>query len=242
MYEIGRQCSTNKSESQAVIGDRAFWKEFKYARGTEVFAEAETADYVYQILSGAVRTVKLLLDGRRQIGTFHLPGDIFGIDSGDVHRFTAEAIVETHVLIAKRKRIFGESEENLALTAEVLKLTARSLHHVENHLLLLGRQTSIERVAAFLIEMDRRLQSPTVMVLPMSRRDIADYLGLTIESISRALSVLQNEGLLSFRGHAHRNIVLHHKTKLAQLANSSETNKSCTRLLPHRPRPVLPVS
>src|SRR5262249_21153861 len=135
---------------------------------------------------------------------------------------TAEAIVDTRVLITKSRRIFEESEESLALTREVLKLTARSLQHAENHLLLLGRQTSIERVAAFLIEMDRRLHSPSEMTLPMTRRDIADYLGLTIESVSRALSIFRREGLLSFREYAHRQLVLHHRTKLAQLAISSK--------------------
>jgi CRP/FNR family nitrogen fixation transcriptional regulator len=223
MLEVGSDRSIGKSEPQVAIGERAFWSEFKYRQGTEVFAETETADYAYQILSGAVRTFKLLPDGRRQIGAFYLLGDIFGIENGNAHRFTAEAIVDTKVLIAKRSQIFGQSEESLALTREVLKLTARSLQHAENHLLLLGRQTSIEKVAAFLIEMDRRLQSPREMILPMTRRDIADYLGLTVESVSRALSIFRREGLLSFRGYGHRLIVLHRRTKLAQLAISSES-------------------
>jgi CRP/FNR family nitrogen fixation transcriptional regulator len=106
------------------------------------------------------------------------------------------------------------------------------LQHAENHLLLLGRQTSVEKVAAFLIEMDRRLQSsPGEIILPMNRRDIADYLGLTIESVSRALSILRSEGLLSFRGYAHRGIVLHQRTRLAQLAISSE-KLPCGNYLP----------
>jgi CRP/FNR family nitrogen fixation transcriptional regulator len=144
-----------------VFGERAFWSEFKYREGNEVFAETETAHYVYQIISGAVRTFKLLPDGRRQIGAFYLPGDMFGIENGDAHRLTAEAIIGTSVLIAKSRQIFEGSEESLCLTRELLKLTARSLQHAENHLMLLGRQTSVEKVAAFLIEMDRRLQSPT---------------------------------------------------------------------------------
>jgi CRP/FNR family nitrogen fixation transcriptional regulator len=223
MLDIGSRRSTNKSGPQVVIGERAFWNKFKYPTGIEVFAETETAEYVYQILSGAVRTIKLLPDGRRQIGAFYLPGDIFGVENGDVHRLTAEAIVDTEVLIAKRTLVFGESVESLTSSREVLKLIAMSLQHAESHLLLLGRQTSVERVAAFLIEMDRRLRSPREMVLPMTRRDIADYLGLTIESVSRALSIFRREGLLSFRGYAHRQVVLHHRTKLARLANSSES-------------------
>jgi CRP/FNR family transcriptional regulator, nitrogen fixation regulation protein len=160
MLDIISRHSTGKLDYLVAIGESAFWSEFKYAKGTEIFAENETADYVYQIISGAVRTLKLLPDGRRQIGAFYLPGDIFGVENGDAHRITAEAIVDIKVLLAKRTRIFGEfSEESLTGTREVLKLLTRSLQHAENHLLLLGRQTSVEKVAAFLIEMDRRLQS-----------------------------------------------------------------------------------
>jgi CRP/FNR family transcriptional regulator, nitrogen fixation regulation protein len=173
-------------------------------------------------VSGAVRTFKLLPDGRRQIGAFYLPGDIFGVENGGAHRFTAEAIVDTKVLLAKRTRVFGGSEDSLINTRELIKLVGRSLQQAENHLLLLGRQTAIERVAAFLIEMDRRLQSPREMILPMTRRDIADYLGLTLESVSRILSIFRREGLLSFREHNNRQIVLQHRIKLAQLAGSSE--------------------
>jgi CRP/FNR family transcriptional regulator, nitrogen fixation regulation protein len=222
MREIASQHSSSKPEHHAVIGARCFWSEFRYLKGTEVFAEEETAEYVYSILSGAVRTFKLLPDGRRQIGTFYLRGDIFGVEDGEVHRLTAEAIVDTTVLIAKRRRILEESEESLTLSRELLKLIAKSLHHAENHLLVLGRQTSIERVAAFLIEMDQRLQSPMVMILPMKRRDIADYLGLTVESVSRALSIFERDGLLSFQGHLNRQVVLHDRTRLAQVAPSSE--------------------
>ena len=71
--------------------------EYKYKRGTEIFGEAEPADYIYQVIEGAVRSHKLLSDGRRQIGAFHLIGDIFGLENGDFHRFTAEAIVDTTV-------------------------------------------------------------------------------------------------------------------------------------------------
>ena len=79
--------------------------EFKYSKGTEIFGEAEPADYIYQVIEGAVRSHKLLSDGRRQIGAFHLPGDIFGLENGDFHRFTAEAIVDTTVRLVKRQSL-----------------------------------------------------------------------------------------------------------------------------------------
>jgi CRP/FNR family nitrogen fixation transcriptional regulator len=200
------------------LGRKAFWREFKYQRGTEIFGEAEPADYVYQITSGAVRTFKLLLDGRRQIAAFYLPGDIFGIEIGAAYRFTADAIVDTAVCIAKRRSIFGEGAEE-DISATVLKLITKNLHHAENHVMLLGRQTALERLAAFLTEMDERLQSPNVLILPMTRRDIADYLGLSLETVSRTFSVLQGMELLSLQGEQHgRKIVLHRRSKLAQLA------------------------
>jgi CRP/FNR family transcriptional regulator, nitrogen fixation regulation protein len=201
------------------FGRKVFWSEFKYQRGTEIFGEAEPADHVYKIKLGAVRTFELLADGRRQIAAFHLPGDIFGIETGDAYRFTAEAIVHTAVWIAKRRSFFGEGAEE-DISATVLKLIAKNLHHAENHLMLLGRQTALERLAAFLTEMDDRLQSPNVMILPMTRRDIADYLGLSLETVSRTFSVLQGMELLSVQGGEQhgRKIVLHRRSKLAQLA------------------------
>jgi CRP/FNR family nitrogen fixation transcriptional regulator len=91
---------------------------------------------------------------------------------------------------------------------------------MENHLLLLGRQTALEKVASFLLEIDRRLQQPEVMVLPMGRRDIADYLGLTLETVSRSLSTLRDEGILSVGRNQGRQIVLHDRSLLAQRATS----------------------
>ena len=200
------------------FGEKAAWSEVKYQKGREIFGEAEPADYVYQVMSGAVRTFELLADGRRQIAAFHLPGDIFGIEIGDAYRFTAEAIVHTAVWIAKRRRIFGEGAEE-DISAMVLKLITKNLHHAENHVMLLGQQTALERLAAFLTEMDDRLQSPNVMILPMTRRDIADYLGLSLETVSRTFSVLQGMELLSVQGEQHgRKIVLHRRSELAQLA------------------------
>src|SRR5262249_20327920 len=150
----------------AIVDQNTPWSEFKYHQDTKVFGEAEPADYVYQIRDGAVRAYKRLLDGRRQISAFHLPGDLFGLENGEFHRFSAEAIIDTTVWMAKRQTLFGEHAKSsgAGATMDVLKLVTRSLQHVENQLLLLGRQNSLERVAAFIIEMDQRLQEPDVMV------------------------------------------------------------------------------
>ena len=99
----------------------------------------------------------------------------------------------------------------------MLSMTTDNLQHAENHMLLLGRKTSLERVAAFLLEMDRRLSPAGVIALPMTRRDIADYLGLTMETVSRALSALQKKGFLKFLGQTQREIVVLNPAGLAEL-------------------------
>lgn len=191
--------------------------EFTYKKGTEIYGEKEPADYVYQVKSGAARSYKLLSDGRRQIGAFHLAGDIFGLENGSEHRFTAEAIVKTTVRLIKRRSLELVAESDAMVARNLLTLTTDNLQHAEDHMLLLGRKTSLERVAAFLTEMDRRLTAAGVMALPMSRRDIADYLGLTLETVSRALSRLHELGILGFLGTNQRQIVLLDRQHLASL-------------------------
>jgi CRP/FNR family transcriptional regulator, nitrogen fixation regulation protein len=191
--------------------------EFKYHRSAEIFGEREPAEYVYQVIEGAVRSYKLLSDGRRQIGAFHLAGDMFGLENGGVHRFTAEAIVDTTVRLVKRVSLVHIAENDVTIARDLLNMTAINLRHAEDHMLLLGRKTSLERVAAFLLEMDCRLTAAGIMALPMCRRDIADYLGLTLETVSRALSTLHHKGILGFLGQTQRQIVLLDRPRLAAL-------------------------
>ncbi|MBR1120973.1 helix-turn-helix domain-containing protein [Bradyrhizobium lablabi] len=191
--------------------------EFSYRKGAEIFGEKEPADYVYQIATGAVRSYKLLSDGRRQIGAFHLAGDIFGLEIGTDHRFTAEAIVDTTVRLMKRRSLELVAQNDLMVARNLLSMTTNNLRHAEDHMLLLGRKTSLERVAAFLIEMDKRSTAAGILALPMCRRDIADYLGLTLETVSRALSRLHALGILAFIGNNQRQIVLRDRDKLASL-------------------------
>jgi CRP/FNR family transcriptional regulator, nitrogen fixation regulation protein len=150
-----------------------------------------------------------------------LPSDIFAAEDGDVYRFTAEAVVNTTVWIAKRQSLFARlADADIPAVNNVRHLVTRALEHAENHLLLLGRQNSQENVAAFLLEKDHRLEHPKIMMLPMGRRDIADYLGLTLETVSRALSNFRDEGILSVGGQMLREIELHDRSKLARRATS----------------------
>ncbi|MBR0798810.1 helix-turn-helix domain-containing protein [Bradyrhizobium jicamae] len=191
--------------------------EFHYRKGTEIYGENEPAEYVYQVVSGAVRSYKLLSDGRRQIGAFHLVGDIFGLENDETHRFTAEAIVDTNVRLTKRVCLERVARVDPAIAHNLLIMTNSNLRHAEDHMLLLGRKTALERVAAFLLEMDRRLTGVDVVALPMCRRDIADYLGLTLETVSRALSKLHAFGALNFLGSNQREIMLVDRDQIARL-------------------------
>ena len=169
---------------------------FRYARDEEIYGEAGEAKFVYKVVSGAVRSHKLLSDGRRQIGAFHLPGDVFGLESGSAHRLTAEAVVDTQTLIFDRSAVEYFALRDIEAARELWRLAARDLDHAVDHMLLLGRKTALERVADFLLEMDARMRPSGAIGLPMLRRDIADYLGLTLETVSRVISRLEAEGVL----------------------------------------------
>lgn len=189
--------------------------EFSYKKDEEIFGEDEPSEYVYQIIRGSVRSYKLLSDGRRQIGAFYLPGDVFGLESGPVHRLTAEAIVDTTVRLVKRRSLEEAARSAVQVARSLWSMTAGELRHAEDHMLLLGRKNAMERVASFLLEMDRRLAVAGMMALPMCRRDIGDYLGLTLETVSRALSQLHSQGVLGFSG--ARQIVLRNRQRLRSM-------------------------
>ena len=189
--------------------------EFTYSKDEEIYGEDEPAEYVYQVIRGAVRTYKMLCDGRRQIGAFHLPGDVFGLEVGASHRLAAEAIVDTTVRLVRRRSLEQAAATNVRVSHKLWTMTAGELRHAEEHMMLLGRKNAIERVASFLLEMDRRLAVAGMMALPMCRRDIGDYLGLTLETVSRALSQLNDEGVLGFSG--ARQIVLRDRQRLRNL-------------------------
>jgi CRP-like cAMP-binding protein len=167
-----------------------------YGREEEIFGEGEEAESVYRVMQGAVRTYKVLSDGRRQITGFHLPGDLFGFEQGEIHRHTAEALSGTRVLIFKRRQIERIATHRAEVACQLWSLATRSLRHAQDHMMLLGRRSALERVAAFLLDVDLRLGGTGTFDVPMTRRDIADYLGLTIETVSRTISQLEGEGAL----------------------------------------------
>jgi CRP/FNR family nitrogen fixation transcriptional regulator len=172
----------------------------KVGREEEVYGEQEPAEFLYKVVSGAIRTFTITEDGRRQIDAFHLPGDVFGFEQGAVHRFSAEAIGESELIVASRASIERMAEQDGHAARELWAMTARQLGRVCDHMLMLGRKGAFERVVAFLLEMSARDRQSQNVNLPMSRTDIADYLGLTIETVSRCFSKLDRSHAIELDG------------------------------------------
>ncbi len=183
-----------------------------YPRNSEIFGENEPADYLYKVVSGSVRTYKILSDGRRQVGGFYLPGDIFGLEFADEHTLSAEAITDAKVLVIKRSALTALARHDASVAQQLFTLTGRELHRVQDRILLLIKSAQ-ERVASFLLEMSERASQNNTIELPMSRQDIADYLGLTIETVSRTLSSLETAAAIEVS--TSRRIVLRNRAALA---------------------------
>jgi len=167
-----------------------------YARDREIFGEGEPANKVYKVISGAVRVFRILADGRRQILKFCLPGDVFGIEMGAEHNANAESIGDSLVVVALRSHVLGD---DASLSPRLWRLAMSDLRRSHDQILNLGRRSASERLASFLAEMAERLGDEGTIELPMSRQDIADYLGLTIETVSRTLTQFRSLGLITIR-------------------------------------------
>jgi len=185
-----------------------------FSRNQVIYGENRPADYVYRVVSGSVRACKVLNDGRRRIEAFYLPGDIFGLEMDDEHHFSAEAITDATILIVKRTALIALAEVDCDVARRLWTYTARELQRVQDHMLLLTR-TAQERVASFLLELAKRLAAVEAMDIPMSRQDIADYLGLTIETISRTLTQLETQAAIALP--TSRRIVLSDRRALTRL-------------------------
>jgi CRP/FNR family nitrogen fixation transcriptional regulator len=169
-----------------------------YRPGDEIYAQAEETDLIYRVVSGAVRTTRLDSDGRRQIGDFYYAGDFFGLEAGPEHRFSAEALCDAQIQVLKRSSL-AVADEAGGIERMIWMATARELERTREHLMMLGRKTAREKVASFLFDLADR-QGGDIQTLTMGRQDMADYLGLTIETVSRMLTQLQSEGLVTFMG------------------------------------------
>ena len=186
----------------------------RFSRNAEIYGQDEAAEYLYQVISGSVRTYRMLDDGRRQISAFYMPGDIFGVEAGDLHLSSAEAISDAQVLIVKRSAVLARAEHEKDLAKQLWTLTVRELQRMQEHSLVLIKSAE-ERVAGFLLEMAGRGAAGAAVELPMSRQDIADYLGLTIETVSRTFTQLAQSGTIVLE--TSRRILFRNRAALSRL-------------------------
>jgi len=161
--------------------------------GSEIYGQGEKADSLYRVEFGAVRVYRLLADGRRQIAAFHMAGEVFGFEADRTHHFFADAICATGI---RAVRLSGPAD----MARDLLPLALKGLVRAQEHLLVLGRQSAAERVAAFLVDLAERQGGLDQVDLPMSRTDIADYLGLTIETVSRVFSKFREKRIIRLNG------------------------------------------
>jgi CRP/FNR family nitrogen fixation transcriptional regulator len=163
-----------------------------FSAGSEIYVPGQAADTLYHVEFGAVRLHRLLSDGRRQVIAFYLAGETFGFAAEPTHSFFAEAIVATGAKAISQPA-------GGAVSAELLSLALRGMLRAQEHILVIGRQTAVERIAGFIIDMADRQGDLEHFDLPMTRLDIADYLGLTIETVSRVFAKLRSAGLIKLR-------------------------------------------
>lgn len=166
------------------------------AQGT-LFREGDPATQVYRIVSGMVRLYRLSPGGRRQIVRFAAPGDVLALADGGTHSVTAEAVNDAAVIAYRRTHLTTLCDGQPALKDFLADSLRRDLQAAEAHVILLGRLGAVERIALFLLE---HADAGGRVQLPMGRQDMADYLGLTIETVSRSLSALRRDGIIEISG------------------------------------------
>jgi CRP-like cAMP-binding protein len=182
----------------------------RYGADETVYGQDEATDYWYQLVSGAARKCTQMSDGRRQIVDFLLPGDLFGFHAGARHECSVECVVpNTAVVRYQRPQIESLMESDPQLARRVREIAFDSIDRMQSRTILLGCSRAIERVCGFLLEMaDRRQIGPDgTVALPMSRYDIADYLAIAVETVSRSLTTLRSEQVIAFFDTRHFCIV-----------------------------------
>ena len=167
---------------------------------TTIFHEADPAEYVYNVTEGALKLYKMLPDGRQQVTGFIFPGDFLGLAYNDRYACSAETLKPTTLCRFPRKRLEALFRELPQLERRLLGLASNELAAAQDQMLLLGRKTARERVASFLLMLSagaqRRGMPADPILLPMTRGEIADYLGLTLETVSRNFSWMKTRGLI----------------------------------------------
>jgi CRP/FNR family transcriptional regulator, nitrogen fixation regulation protein len=182
----------------------------RYGADESVYGQDEATDYWYQLASGAARKCTQMSDGRRQIVDFLLPGDLFGFHAGAGHDCSVECVVpNTTVVRYQRQRMESLMESDPQFARRVREIAFDSIDRMQSRTILLGCGRALERVGGFLLEMANRRQIETggTVALPMSRYDIADYLAIAVETVSRSLTTLRSKQVIAFFDTRHFRIV-----------------------------------
>jgi CRP/FNR family nitrogen fixation transcriptional regulator len=201
-----------------------------------IFAEGDEAEHWYEVISGAVRVCKLTSDGRRQIIDIVLPGEAFGFDGWGQHATSAEAASADGAVVRRRcrRRLEALADDDAEVARQVRQFTSRGLARAHERLLMLGRCTAAERVALFLLEMQERLAGSAthgagVITLPMARTEIGDYLGLTMETVSRTIGAFAKAGVIVLLS-CHRLQVRDRRALLAAAGRDTEAAEALPAL------------
>jgi CRP/FNR family nitrogen fixation transcriptional regulator len=191
-----------------------------FSKDDEIYAQGDSAVHCFRILRGCVRTVKLMEDGRRQVNEFLLPGDWFGMEALDEHDFAAEAVDAVMLRRYPRRGLDALAARDPGVSRWLLDLATRQLRRARDRMVSLGRETASERIAGFLLEMLRRMPHDRSdgIGLPMSRGDIADHLGLTIETVCRCLAQLRRDGTIAL---TRSSLTVRDRTALLGLASAT---------------------
>lgn len=180
---------------------RRLGSDLKLARGQTLFHEGDPATRVFTLTRGSLKLYRLLADGRRQVTGFVQPGDFLGISVDDEHAFTAEALETSQLCCFPRVRFDDFIDSHSQMERELYRMAAHELAAAHQQFVLLGRKTAMERLASFMLGLAERAKRSQAdwhgtVELPMSRSDIADYLGLTKETVSRVMSALRRDRII----------------------------------------------
>jgi len=211
-------------ERQAVSHVVAISSLCKRAAGETLFSEGEAADGAFEVVKGTLRLYKLLPDGRRQIVGFPAAGTLLGLAPEGAHVYSAEAVTDVTLCRYPRASFNRLVDSVPGLARRLWAVTADELRFAQDQLLLLGRKTAAEKVASFLLLLSDQQQSPTEVEVPMTRSDIGDYLGLTIETVSRTLTKLKRDKTIGLTSACR--ITLRDRDQLEALAAGEAATES----------------
>lgn len=187
--------------------------------GAYLYFEGDEVEYLYQVKSGVLRLTRLLADGRRQVIAFGYPGDIVGFPSDGMHHTDCDALTQVHLQPYRRAHL-ESGEGDAALHCGLLQAALREISAMQDHFMMLGRKSATEKLSSFLCVLADRvgedLGGYRQVKLPMSRSDIADFLGLTTETVSRTLTQLRKSGTIAI-DNIHT-VIIQRPTALLSLA------------------------